>query len=86
MTSSTFLIHHHYHNYHHHHHNNQQQQQKAEDFRKRIKEKESLLEKKTKALNTAQSAKRQIEQELTELKDQMDMKDRKISLLQRKAS
>nr|CAH8849891.1 unnamed protein product [Trichobilharzia regenti] len=56
----------------------------AEDFRKRIKEKESLLEKKTKALNTAQSAKRQIEQELTELKDQMDMKDRKISLLQRK--
>ncbi|KAH8876377.1 ERC protein 2 [Schistosoma japonicum] len=56
----------------------------AEDFRKRIKEKESLLEKKSKALNTAQSAKRQTEQELTELKDQMDMKDRKISLLQRK--
>ncbi|CAH8560104.1 unnamed protein product [Heterobilharzia americana] len=56
----------------------------AEDFRKRIKEKESLLEKKTKALNTAQSAKRQTEHELTELKDQMDMKDRKISLLQRK--
>ncbi|VDP24392.1 unnamed protein product [Schistosoma curassoni] len=56
----------------------------AEDFRKRIKEKENLLEKKSKALNSAQSAKRQIEQELTELKDQMDIKDRKISLLQKK--
>ncbi|CAH8553200.1 unnamed protein product [Schistosoma guineensis] len=56
----------------------------AEDFRKRIKEKENLLEKKSKALNSAQSAKRQTEQELTELKDQMDIKDRKISLLQKK--
>ncbi|RTG87132.1 ELKS/RAB6-interacting/CAST family member 1 [Schistosoma bovis] len=46
--------------------------------------KENLLEKKSKALNSAQSAKRQIEQELTELKDQMDIKDRKISLLQKK--
>ncbi|CAL8089374.1 unnamed protein product [Calicophoron daubneyi] len=56
----------------------------TEDFRKRLKEKESQLEKKTKALSAAQATKRQMETELAELKDQLDIKERKISLLQRK--
>ncbi|TPP44815.1 ELKS/Rab6-interacting/CAST family member 1 [Fasciola gigantica] len=56
----------------------------TEDFRKRLKEKETQLEKKTKALANAQTSKRQLETELTELKDQLDIKERKISLLQRK--
>ncbi|BHF62738.1 ethionine resistance protein [Sparganum proliferum] len=55
-----------------------------EDFRKRLKEKEGLLEKKTKLLGTNTTSKRQLETEVTELKDQIDLKERKISLLQRK--
>uniref|UniRef100_A0A183SQ76 ELKS/RAB6-interacting/CAST family member 2 n=1 Tax=Schistocephalus solidus TaxID=70667 RepID=A0A183SQ76_SCHSO len=55
-----------------------------EDFRKRLKEKEGLLEKKTKLLGTNTTCKRQLETEVTELKDQIDLKERKISLLQRK--
>lgn len=55
-----------------------------EDFRKRLKEKESLLEKKAKIVATNATGKRQLETEVTEMKDQIDLKDRKISLLQRK--
>uniref|UniRef100_A0A5K3EF92 GRIP domain-containing protein n=1 Tax=Mesocestoides corti TaxID=53468 RepID=A0A5K3EF92_MESCO len=55
-----------------------------EDFRKRLKEKEGLLEKKAKMVATNATGKRQLEAELAELKDQVDLKDRKISLLQRK--
>ncbi|KER30398.1 hypothetical protein T265_03134 [Opisthorchis viverrini] len=56
----------------------------TEDFRKRIKEKETQLEKKTKSLTAAQAAKRQTETEMAELKDQLDIKERKLALLQRK--
>ncbi|VDK20105.1 unnamed protein product [Taenia asiatica] len=55
-----------------------------EDFRKRLKEKEGLLEKKTKLVANNATGKRQLETELAELKDQVDLKERKISLLQRK--
>ncbi|VDN97545.1 unnamed protein product [Rodentolepis nana] len=55
-----------------------------EDFRKRLKEKEGLLEKKSKLMATNATGKRQLETELAELKDQVDLKERKISLLQRK--
>ncbi|CDS41937.1 ELKS:Rab6 interacting:CAST family [Echinococcus multilocularis] len=55
-----------------------------EDFRKRLKEKEGLLEKKTKLVASNATGKRQLETELAELKDQVDLKERKISLLQRK--
>ncbi|KAM7537145.1 hypothetical protein Aperf_G00000072080 [Anoplocephala perfoliata] len=55
-----------------------------EDFRKRLKEKEGLLEKKSKMMANNATGKRQMETELAELKDQVDLKERKISLLQRK--
>ncbi|KAL5110471.1 ELKS/Rab6-interacting/CAST family member 1 [Taenia crassiceps] len=55
-----------------------------EDFRKRLKEKEGLLEKKTKLMANNATGKRQLETDLAELKDQVDLKERKISLLQRK--
>ncbi len=42
------------------------------------------MEKKTKLVATNATGKRQLETEVSELKDQIDLKERKISLLQRK--
>ncbi|EDX15500.1 GD15384, partial [Drosophila simulans] len=56
----------------------------VEEMRARLEEKNRLIEKKTQGtLQTVQERNR-LTSELTELKDHMDIKDRKISVLQRK--
>lgn len=45
-----------------------------------------MIEKKTKTITQSQSAKKQSETELIELKDQVDIKDRKLILFQRRVS
>lgn len=58
----------------------------VEEMRARLEEKNRLIEKKTQGtLQTVQERNR-LTSELTELKDHMDIKDRKISVLQRKVS
>lgn len=58
----------------------------VEEMRARLEEKNRLIEKKTQGtLHTVQERNR-LTSELTELKDHMDIKDRKISVLQRKVS
>ena len=57
---------------------------KVEDLRKRLKEKELLLEKKNKAVSALQQEKRHMDVQLTELRDHLDIKERKVSVLQRK--
>lgn len=58
----------------------------VEELRARLEEKNRLLEKKTQGtLQTVQERNR-LTTELTELKDHMEIKDRKISVLQRKVS
>uniref|UniRef100_A0A1I8HD11 PSPC1 protein n=1 Tax=Macrostomum lignano TaxID=282301 RepID=A0A1I8HD11_9PLAT len=55
-----------------------------EDMRKRLKEKEVLLDKKNKMVTTLQNEKRVLEVQLSEAKDNLDLKERKVSVLQRK--
>lgn len=55
-------------------------------MRQRLEEKNRMIEKKTQAAMQAQQERNRINTELTELKDHMDIKDRKISVLQRKVS
>ncbi|EDW44921.1 GM16903 [Drosophila sechellia] len=56
----------------------------VEEMRARLEEKNRLIEKKTQGtLQTVQERNR-LTSELTELKDHMDIKDRKISVLQRR--
>lgn len=53
-------------------------------MRQRLEEKNRLIEKKTQAVLQAQQERNRMNTELTELKDHMDIKDRKINVLQRK--
>ena len=53
-------------------------------MRQRLEEKNRLIEKKTQAALQAQQERNRLNTELTELKDHMDIKDRKINVLQRK--
>ena len=55
-------------------------------MRQRLEEKNRVIEKKTQAVVQAQQERNRINTELTELKDHMDIKDRKINVLQRKVS
>ncbi|KAK3608086.1 hypothetical protein CHS0354_004740 [Potamilus streckersoni] len=55
-----------------------------EDLRERLREKDETIEKKGRLSQTMQQEKRRQEAEVAELKDQMDIKDRKITILQRK--
>lgn len=56
----------------------------VEELRARLEEKNRLIEKKTQGtLQTVQERNR-LTSELTELKDHMEIKDRKINVLQRK--
>ncbi len=55
-------------------------------LRERVAEKETDVELKAKQLTTAQNDKKRVEAELAELKDHIDIKDRKINVLQRKVS
>lgn len=55
-------------------------------MRQRLEEKNRLIEKKTQQAMQAQQERNRFNTELTELKDHMDIKDRKINVLQRKVS
>lgn len=57
---------------------------KVEELRSRLEEKNRLIEKKTQGTLQAVSERNRITNEFTELKDHMDIKDRKINVLQRK--
>lgn len=56
----------------------------VEELRTRLEEKNRIIEKKTQAAVQAVQERNRVTNELTELKDHMDIKDRKISVLQRK--
>lgn len=55
-------------------------------MRLRLEEKNRLIDKKTQLAMQAQQERNRFNTELTELKDHMDIKDRKINVLQRKVS
>ena len=55
-----------------------------EDLRKRLKEKEGALEKKSKQAAQLVAERRQLEQEAGELREQCDLREKRVSLLQRK--
>lgn len=58
----------------------------VEELRTRLEEKNRLIEKKTQAAVQAVQERNRMSNELTELKDHMDIKDRKINVLQRKVN
>ena len=53
-------------------------------LRDKVREKENDAESKDKLVSGAQSEKKRLEAELAELRDHMDIKERKINVLQRK--
>lgn len=57
-----------------------------EELRTRLEEKNRLIEKKTQSAVQAVQERNKMSNELVELKDHMDIKDRKINVLQRKVS
>ena len=59
---------------------------KVDRLREKLKEKETDVESKDKLVTNAQTDKKRVEAELAELRDHMDIKDRKINVLQRKVS
>lgn len=61
-------------------------QSDVEELRTRLEEKNRLIEKKTQSAVQAVQDRNRLNNELTELKDHMDIKDRKINVLQRKVS
>lgn len=56
----------------------------VEELRQRLDEKNRLIEKKTQQAVQAQQDRNRFNSELTEIKEHMDIKDRKINVLQRK--
>lgn len=58
----------------------------VEDLRKRLKEKEVSLEKKSKQATQLAAERRQYEQEAGELREQSDLREKRLSLLQRKVN
>lgn len=58
----------------------------VEELRTRLEEKNRLIEKKTQAAVQAVAERNKISNEFAELKDHMDIKDRKINVLQRKVN
>ena len=57
-----------------------------EELRNRLDEKNRAIEKKTQQANQATAEKNRLNTELNEIRDHMDIKDRKINVLQRKVS
>ncbi|ESO99131.1 hypothetical protein LOTGIDRAFT_173924, partial [Lottia gigantea] len=55
-----------------------------EDLKDRVKDKEGTIERKSKQSQSINKDKRRMETEMMELKDLMDVKERKINVLQRK--
>ena len=60
------------------------QQSEINDLRTRIRDKESFIEKKNQHLQSIQLEKHQRDSDIGELRDQMDIKERKINVLNRK--
>lgn len=58
----------------------------VEELRQRLEEKNKLIEKKTQQMIQAQQDRNRLNCELNEMKEHMDIKDRKINVLQRKVS
>ena len=56
----------------------------VEELRQRLEEKNKLIEKKTQAAMSTTQDRNKLTQELQELRDHIDIKDRKINVLQRK--
>ena len=56
----------------------------VDELRGKLEEKNKLIEKKTQAALHATQDKNRISNELSDLRDQVDIKDRKINVLQRK--
>lgn len=56
----------------------------VEELRNRLEEKNRMIEKKTQSAMQSVQDKNRVQTELTELKEHMDIKDRKINVLQRK--
>lgn len=56
----------------------------VEELRNRLEEKNRMIEKKTQAALQSQQERNRAQQELAEMKEHTDIKDRKISVLQRK--
>lgn len=57
---------------------------KVEELRNRLEEKNRLIEKKTQGVLQQQQERNRTQTELAEMKEHMDIKDRKINVLQRK--
>lgn len=55
-----------------------------DEFREKLKEKNSTIDKNDQKSQSLQSEKRRIENEISELREQIETKDRKLTLLQRK--
>ncbi|XP_074645524.1 uncharacterized protein LOC141901878 isoform X5 [Tubulanus polymorphus] len=55
-----------------------------EDLQKRLKDKDKIVDKKARQMQNSLTEKRRADHEFLELKDQMEIKDRKINVLQRK--
>ena len=55
-----------------------------DEIREKLKEKNSTIDKNDQKSQSLQSEKRRIENEITELREQIETKDRKLTLLQRK--
>ncbi len=62
------------------------QQAEITDCRNRIRDKDGFMEKKNQQLQAVQLEKHQRDSDIGELRDQMDIKERKISVLNRKVS
>lgn len=58
----------------------------VEEMRQRLEDKNRMIEQKTQAAMQAQQERNRMSTELTELKDHMDIKDKKINVLLRKVS
>lgn len=56
----------------------------AEELRARLEERNKVIEKKTQVALQANQERNRISSEFNEIRDHMDIKDRKISVLQRK--
>lgn len=59
-------------------------QSEINDLRNRIRDKEAIIEKKSQQVQTFQVDKHQRDSDILELKDQMDIKERKLNVLNRK--
>lgn len=57
-----------------------------EDLRERLKEKDAVIDRKSQNSQTLTVEKRKLELEILELRDGVDIKERKINVLQRKVS